>query len=387
MYSAFIHAPNAEETRNEKTIAIELYSPEGLEATLSLSSHAPNVQILSPQNGSNIEPVDGKANVTWLAADADRDSLKYAVLYSSDGENWQERAFEIPETSAQIALDDAPDHWVKVIATDGARSGSATVAFSTRAKPPQPSAQPASASGLDLLSNLSIDLSFLPPQLAELLGNGFVELKIGDGTGVRSFWFSLEGGKMVSAEPPVKSAPAAAVAMRRSVFDAIANSVDPQNAAKLAAKNGAAPVAFADGLKQAAFDGAKNALDAKEFSPAPDTPVVFHGRSAVVVAGPGGRPSLSIPNERYLPVMNGYGAPLGATTREAIAQTAKAGLGFSKDAGIVAADVATGRPLLEPTSTTLAAFLAAGSTETPAKAAYYGATGAKKAYENARKKA
>ncbi len=376
---------------DEKMRVVEVYSPDGLEATLAVSPNAPRVKIALPQNGSNLEPSEGNVRVSWEASDADGDALKYSVFYSfEEGELWQEQAFETTQTSAEISLGDAPVHRVKVIATDGARSGEAIVQFATRAEIPaqatlQPQAIPADL-GLESLSNVSIDLSFIPPEIASVLGSGLFEVKISDGREFRSFWFSIESGKIVSAQPSEGAAPDVAVALKRSVFDAVLNSVDSENAAKLALQKGAAKVASPDGVKQAAFETAAGALGAKDFSPAPDSQVDFHGVQATVVSGPGGRPALSIPNERYLPVMNDYGAPLGATTRMAIAQAEKSGLGFSKDAGIVAANPATGKPVVEPVSPRLASVILIGSEKSAAQAAYYGALGAKKAYENAIKK-
>ncbi len=365
---------------DEKARSMELYSPDGLEQILVISVDAPVVKIITPANGSSVEPADGKVNVSWIATDADSESLEYTVLYSSDGENWQAQAFETAEASAEIILDDAPNHFVKVIATDGGRSGEAIVSFDTRAGQGQ-------AANWELLLNGPIDLSFLPAELVKFLGNGFASLEISDGSELHELWFSVENGTMIEqAGADGANESILAIAMNRSIFESVSYSVDPENAAKLALKNGAAQVVLADALTQLAFEGAKRALDAKEFSPAPDTALEFHGKPATVIAGPGGRPALSIPNERYLPVMNEYGAPLGATTRQAIAQAEKSSLGFSKGAGVIAADPATGRPLIETISPRLAPFISTGSSETAAKAAYYGALGAKKAYENASKK-
>lgn len=376
---------------DERVRTVELRSPEGLEATLEVSGHAPSVAITSPQNNSFVEPSQDGVEVKWDASDADGGQLKHTVLYSSDGgENWQAQVFETAETSAKITLGDAADHLVKVITTDGARSSESEVAFNTRAQtePSGPENQPENSGANAIVLPSSVDLSFILPEIRSLLGEGMVKIEIFDGGQPSEYWFSVGGGSAARVDAPQDGKAALTISMRKSVFIAIANSIDSQNAAKLALRKQAAIVNSEDVLKQSAIEGGKSALDAKEFSPEPGSAVEFHGRQATAVAGPAGYPALSIPGEDFMPVMNKYGSPLGATSKSAAQLSEKSKLPFSQTAGIVAAEPSTGRPLLWQASGSkgTAQSVSSAGGESAAKSAYRGAVSAKKAYDSAIKK-
>jgi hypothetical protein len=375
----------------DNAASIEIYSSEGLEATMKLSANAPTVQITSPENNSNTEPQEQGTPIAWEAGDADGDALAYTVLYSSNGgESWRQEVFETTQTSAKIRLDDAPDHLVKVLATDGANSGEAVVAFSTRAKELQPTPEPQAASPQIELPQ-EIDFSFIPQSVASLLGGGIVRIDLYEGGTPASFWYELqEGGKAVRLAEPQGAALALQVSMTRSVFEAMQNSVDSQNAAKLAVSRDAVRINSPDAAKQAALGFFKQTVKGDEFNPAPGSEVQFRGKTATVVEGPAGRPALSIAGERFLPVMNRYGAPMGASIPGTAGLLAKAkesstqggaGEGFSQKAGVLAADPKTGKPVLEPQAeSTPRAPIAAVK---PARAAYRAGISARNAYRQA----
>jgi hypothetical protein len=69
-------------------------------------------------------------NVSWQASDPDGDAVKVAVLLSSDGgQTWQTMAMDVEGTSYNIdttLLQPGNSYWVKLIASDGVRTGTAT---------------------------------------------------------------------------------------------------------------------------------------------------------------------------------------------------------------------------------------------------------------------
>lgn len=110
---------------------IDLVGPGGVLDTLTYSDHAPVVAI------APAEPAEGRVRIEWTGTDADGDELLYAVFYSSDGgESWVPLAFEQIESFVEVQLEpEATDHAVRVIATDGARSGEARVDFVVEGAP------------------------------------------------------------------------------------------------------------------------------------------------------------------------------------------------------------------------------------------------------------
>jgi hypothetical protein len=104
-----------------------------------VSASAPSVTILEPQAGTN---ADTSLTVKWLGNDPDGDSLLYDVQYSGDdGQTWSLIADGIPDTSTSCQelrlLPGGNAARVRVIATDGWNTGSATsAAFTVPNRPP-----------------------------------------------------------------------------------------------------------------------------------------------------------------------------------------------------------------------------------------------------------
>ncbi len=95
------------------------------------SANAPTVEITAPTSGAAVTAADGRLHVEWRAADADGDALTFMVLYSPDaGATWRVVSFEQTGTGFDVPVEGRPRAArVKVIATDGGRSGEAEVAF------------------------------------------------------------------------------------------------------------------------------------------------------------------------------------------------------------------------------------------------------------------
>jgi len=112
--------------------AIELHGPDGKVDEIRLSASAPTVRITSPAAGATVDPADDKLTVRWSGSDPDGDPLVYSVLYSPDGgETWRREGAEVAGSEFTIDVIGRPAKpMVKVLATDGARSGEAEVAFS-----------------------------------------------------------------------------------------------------------------------------------------------------------------------------------------------------------------------------------------------------------------
>jgi len=97
-------------------------------ASRHVTPNSPQVAVISP-NGGEVFITNDTIPVTWNSSDADKDTLSYAVLYSSDdGASWQTLGIGLTTTNYQISAADlalAPGtrNRIKVIATDGVNTG------------------------------------------------------------------------------------------------------------------------------------------------------------------------------------------------------------------------------------------------------------------------
>jgi hypothetical protein len=93
-------------------------------AAVNVSAHTPVVRLLSP-NGGKLR--GAHVTVRWTARDADRNRLRYAVLYSPDGAHYTPLASDLTRRSLRIDLGTLPGGSkarFQVLATDGVRAGS-----------------------------------------------------------------------------------------------------------------------------------------------------------------------------------------------------------------------------------------------------------------------
>jgi len=90
-----------------------------------VSSNPPSITLLSPQPN---QLIDQSTSITWQTLDADGDATKVSVLLSSDGgQTWQTVAMDVEATSYVVdtrSLPPGSNYWIKLIATDGVRTGS-----------------------------------------------------------------------------------------------------------------------------------------------------------------------------------------------------------------------------------------------------------------------
>jgi hypothetical protein len=95
-----------------------------------VSRNAPTVRITAPGGGAPL-PSARTLRVQWEASDPDGDALTATVLYSPDGgRSWQTVSFDRAGTSIEFPITGRPrDARIRVLVTDGARSGSAEAAF------------------------------------------------------------------------------------------------------------------------------------------------------------------------------------------------------------------------------------------------------------------
>ncbi|GIH07676.1 hypothetical protein Rhe02_57430 [Rhizocola hellebori] len=95
---------------------------------INATANAPTVQILSPAGGANL--TTPTVTLQWQGSDPDQNPLKYTVLYSADnGGTWDTLAVNTPATTLTLARSELPASAaarLKVIASDGARTASAT---------------------------------------------------------------------------------------------------------------------------------------------------------------------------------------------------------------------------------------------------------------------
>jgi hypothetical protein len=97
-----------------------LYQDIAMLAERTASANAPQVTLLSPNNG---EDWSGTQTITWQASDVDNDPLTYTVEYSADaGQSWTPLNTGLTTTSLQVNFDDVPgsdNALVRVSASDG----------------------------------------------------------------------------------------------------------------------------------------------------------------------------------------------------------------------------------------------------------------------------
>jgi Leucine-rich repeat (LRR) protein len=110
-------------------------------AVRSVSPHAPEVTVLSP-NGGESWGAAGSQTITWSASDFDGNPLTYSVLYSPDGKNWLSVSTGLTVTHAAVNTSELAGGSmarIRVLATDGVNTESdeSDVAFSVERKGPQ----------------------------------------------------------------------------------------------------------------------------------------------------------------------------------------------------------------------------------------------------------
>ena len=93
-------------------------------ASVTVSDHAPNVTVISPNGG---ETLSGVANITWLASDLDADELHYIIDYSPDnGGTWDTLAINLNETRYNLNtayLQGSTEGLIRITASDGVNTG------------------------------------------------------------------------------------------------------------------------------------------------------------------------------------------------------------------------------------------------------------------------
>lgn len=123
---------------NVNTAQVRITRDSQVLGVLSVSSHAPQVQVLEPAG----ETITDRLTIRWEGSDQENDTLFYTVQYSPDlGTTWQTLVTETPNTS--LTLDDirslpgSDEALIRVIANDGVNTGSATSApFTVQSQAP-----------------------------------------------------------------------------------------------------------------------------------------------------------------------------------------------------------------------------------------------------------
>ena len=111
--------------------SIRLTGP-GVTLTRALSAQQPAVLITSPSAGATLTPANGRVHIAWQANLPSGGKALATVLYGGDGTALIGQLFEATTSSFDVTLDPrAHSHVVKVVVTDGSRSGESTIRFST----------------------------------------------------------------------------------------------------------------------------------------------------------------------------------------------------------------------------------------------------------------
>jgi len=117
---------------NPNAAAMELVGPAGIADRKRFSGGAPSVRIVWPQDGGIVREMTGVVRVSWQAQAETGRRLLASVFYSADGgKHFKAEAFEQQLSALDIRVNPkATDDLVKVLVTDGTRSGEAVAAFS-----------------------------------------------------------------------------------------------------------------------------------------------------------------------------------------------------------------------------------------------------------------
>jgi hypothetical protein len=111
-----------------------LRGPDAVNWRVPISTTPPSVRITEPSANAQLgSPTD--VTVTWTESRDLRTPLLATVLYSPDGKRWYDQVFEERVTRATVRLKKSSSHWVKVIVTDGTRSATSSITFTTRGAP------------------------------------------------------------------------------------------------------------------------------------------------------------------------------------------------------------------------------------------------------------
>jgi subtilase family serine protease len=121
-----------------KTLVLKHNSTEL--ASITVSDHAPNVTVISPNGGETLSCV---TNITWLASDLDGDKLHYIVEYSPDnGSTWETLAINFNDTRYPLNTDyiqGTTEGLIRITASDGVNTGTdvSGAVFTVLEKPPE----------------------------------------------------------------------------------------------------------------------------------------------------------------------------------------------------------------------------------------------------------
>jgi hypothetical protein len=119
---------------NVHAAALVLRGPDAVNWRVPMSTTPPSVRITEPSANAQLgSPSD--VTVTWTESGDLRTPLLATVLYSPDGNRWYDQIFEEPVTRATVRLKKSSKHWIKVIVTDGTRSATSSITFTTRGAP------------------------------------------------------------------------------------------------------------------------------------------------------------------------------------------------------------------------------------------------------------
>ncbi len=120
--------------RIPETATIQLVGPQGVLDEQTLSSNAPQVNIIHPAGGKMVKAKNHKVQIEWKASDRDDDELTYVLLCSDDGgiswqtleTQWNDSHYELDTQSLRKNIN------FRVIVTDGVRSAEDEVRFSLK---------------------------------------------------------------------------------------------------------------------------------------------------------------------------------------------------------------------------------------------------------------
>jgi len=204
-----------------------------------------------------------------------------------------------------------------------------------------------------LKKKVNDQIKSIPKDALKIVGDGEVSVKVEDSIGRDNYWKAKIGNgtiKELSAGEAQK--PVIVIASRQNVIDSIQNSFDKENALKFALKNNFIKINFTNPLTQTAADAYKATLDGKPATAKINETALFNGQKGTVQAAGKGKTIISIPGQKFVPVINSFGSPIGYTTQPMNSILNKTSLSFSSKAGIIALNPVNQQMLVKSPSTT-----------------------------------
>ncbi|MGA7731413.1 MAG: hypothetical protein WCD37_09090 [Chloroflexia bacterium] len=151
--------------------------------SLTVSSNAPTLSIISPESGDRWE---GEHTIEWSGDDADGDAVRYDIMYSADNkQSWYPIAVRLQETQYTFSTDEilpGDQTYIRILASDGYNTTTADVGPLVVPKQPNSPEPPPPPPGNDTVAgpgSTSSPGGALDSSLLLIIGGGALFVVVG----------------------------------------------------------------------------------------------------------------------------------------------------------------------------------------------------------------